>query len=130
MSATVAIIAATSAASSSAALAEAEQAHDAACRAIIQGFNAQTANTQAQIAYADCVHRLNPQPITGDGKVGLAIIMVVLIAGFVIGALKSDDFLGDGLIGRVIGGIVGLTIAFMVVLLGSGLVYGLMLLLS
>ena len=129
MSATVAIIAATSA-SNSAAIAAADRAQDTACQAVIQGFNAQTANTQAQIAYADCVHRLNPQQITGDGKVGLAIIMVVLIAGFFIGALKSDDFLGDGLIGRFIGGIVGLTIAFMVVLLGSGLVYGLMLLLS
>lgn len=129
MSATVAIIAATSA-SSSAAIAAAERAQDTACQAVIQGFNAQTANTQAQIAYADCVHRLNPQQITGDGKAYVAVFMVALIVGFVIGALKSDDFLGDGLIGRFIGGLVGLTIAFIAVGLASGLVYGLMLLLS
>ena len=129
MSATVAIIAATSA-SNSAAIAAADRAQDTACQAVIQGFNAQTATTQAQIAYADCVHRLNPAPITGDGKVGLAIIMGVLIAGFVIGALNSDDLLGDGLVGRFLGGLVGLTIAFIVVGLASGLVYGLMLLFS
>lgn len=129
MSSTVAIIAATSA-SNSAAIAAAEHAQDTACQAVIQGFNAQTANTQAQIAYADCVHRLNPQQITGDGKVGLAIIMGVLIAGFVIGALKSGDFVGDGLIGRFIGGLMGLSVAFVAVVLISSLVYGLMLLFS
>jgi hypothetical protein len=129
MSATVAIIAATSAANS-AAIAAADRAQDTACQAVIQGFNAQTANTQAQIAYADCVHRLNPQPITGDGKAYVAVFMVTLIAGFVIGALNSDDLLGDGLVGRFLGGLVGLTIAFIVVGLASGLVYGLMLLFS
>ena len=129
MSATVAIIAATSA-SNSAAIAAADRAQDTACQAVIQGFNAQTANTQAQIAYADCVHRLNPQPITGDGKVGLAIIMVALIAGFVIGALNSDDLLGDGLVGRFLGGLVGLTVAFVALFLCVSLIYGLMLLFS
>jgi hypothetical protein len=48
----------------------------------------------------------------------------------VIGALKSDDFLGDGLVGRFLGGLVGLTVAFIVVGLASGLIYGLMLLFS
>ena len=129
MSATVAIIAATSAANS-AAIAAADRAQDTACQAVIQGFNAQTATTQAQIAYADCVHRLNPAPITGDGKAYVAVFMVTLIAGFVIGALKSDDFLGDGLVGRFLGGLVGLTVAFVALFLCVSLVYGLMLLFS
>lgn len=129
MSATVAIIAATSA-SNSAAIAAADRAQDTACQAVIQGFNAQTANTQAQIAYADCVHRLNPQPITGDGKVAVAVIMLGLIAGFVIGALTSDDYMGDSLVGRFLGGLVGLTITLVGGLLLSSLIYGLMLLFS
>jgi hypothetical protein len=129
MSATVAIIAATSA-SNSAAIAAADRAQDTACQAVIQGFNAQTATTQAQIAYADCVHRLNPAPITGDGKVAVAVIMVALIAAFVIGALTSDDYMGDSLVGRFLGGLVGLTVAFVGGLLLSSLVYGLMLLFS
>lgn len=128
MSATVAIIAATSA-SNSAVIAEAEQAHDAACRAIIQGFNAQTANTQAQIAYADCVHRLNPAPITGDGKIILASLMVVLIVGFVNGFLR-DEYGINSLFDRFMFGLFGMLIAFAAWLLGAGLIAGLMLLFS
>jgi hypothetical protein len=129
MSSTVAIIAATSA-GNSAAIAAAERAHDMSCQALIQGFDAKGATTQAQIAYADCVQRLNPQDITGDGKVALAIIMVSLIAGFVIGAIKSDDFLGDDLVSRFLGGLVGLSLAFVAGMLIVGLLYGLMLLFS
>lgn len=53
-----------------------------------------------------------------------------LIAGFVIGALNSDDFLGDGLVGRFLGGLVGLTAAFVALFLCVSLIYGLMLLFS
>lgn len=128
MSATVAIIAATSA-SNSAAIAAAERAQDTACQAVIQGFNAQTANTQAQIAYADCVHRLNPQPITGDGKIIFASLMLVLIVGFVIGFLR-DEYGIDSLFDRFMFGLFGMLIAFAAWLLGAGLIAGLMLLFS
>lgn len=128
MSATVAIVAATSAANS-AAIAAADRAQDTACQAVIQGFNAQTANTQAQIAYADCVHRLNPQPITGDGKLIVASLMLVLIAGFLIGAL-NDQYGSDTLFDRFMFGLFGMLIAFVAWLLGAGLIAGLMLLFS
>jgi hypothetical protein len=129
MSTTVAIVAAASA-GNSAAIAAAERAHDRSCQALIQGFDAKGATTQAQIAYADCVQRLNPQDITGDGKVGLAIIMVLMITGFVIGAINSEDFMGDGLISRLLGGFIGLSIAFVAGMLIVGLLHGLMLLFS
>jgi hypothetical protein len=128
MSATVAIIAATSA-SNSAAIAAADRAQDTACQAVIQGFNAQTANTQAQIAYADCVHRLNPQPITGDGKLIVASLMLVLIAGFLFGALNGR-YGSDTLFDRFMFGLFGMLIAFVAWLLGAGLIAGLMLLFS
>ena len=128
MSATVAIIAATSA-SNSAAIAAADRAQDTACQAVIQGFNAQTATTQAQIAYADCVHRLNPQPITGDGKIIVASLMLVLIAGFLHGALNGW-YGSDTLFDRFMFGLFGMLIAFVAWLLGAGLIAGLMLLFS
>lgn len=128
MSATVAIIAATSA-SNSAAIAAADRAQDTACQAVIQGFNAQTANTQAQIAYADCVHRLNPAPITGDGKLIVASLMVVLAVGFLTGFLR-DEYGIDTLLDRFMFGLFGMLIAFAAWLLGAGLIAGLMLLFS
>jgi len=126
MSATVAIIAASSA-GNSAAIAAAERAHDMSCRALIQGFNAQTANTQAQIAYADCVHRLNPEPTS---KAAVAVIMIFLIGGFLIGAIKGGDYGNDSLLDRFMFGLMGLCIGLCALALGGGLLYGLMFLFS
>ena len=128
MSSTVAIIAATSA-GNSAAIAAASRAHDRACQGIIQGFDAKGATTQAQIAYADCVQRLNPAPITGDGKLIVASLMLVLIVGFVIGFLR-DEYGIDTLFDRFMFGLFGMLIAFVAWLLGAGLIAGLMLLFS
>jgi hypothetical protein len=129
MSSTVAIIAATSA-GNSAAIAAAERAHDRACQGIIQGFDAKGATTQAQIAYADCVHRLNPPDITGDGKVALALIMIFLVGGFLLGAIKGGDFGSASLLDRFMFGLMGLCIAFVAVVLVGGLAYGMTLVLS
>jgi len=122
MPATVAIIAA-----NSAAIAATERAHDMSCRVLIQGFNAQTANTQAQIAYADCVHRLNPEPTS---KAAVAVIMIFLIGGFLIGAIKGGGYGGDSLFDRFMFGLMGMGIGFCALALGGGLLYGLMLLFS
>lgn len=128
MSATVAIIAATSA-SNSAAIAAADRAQDTACQAVIQGFNAQTATTQAQIAYADCVHRLNPQPITGEGKIVVGLIIIVLLGGFLFGVLH-DRYGWNTPLDRFMFGLFGLLVAFCGLILTGALAYGLMLLFS
>lgn len=129
MSSTVAIIAATSA-GNSAAIAAAERAHDASCRAVIQGFDAKGATTQAQIAYADCVHRLNPPDITGDGKVAVAIIMVFLVGGFLLGAINGGGYGSHSLLDRFMFGLMGLCITLVAVVLVGGLAYGMTLVLS
>lgn len=126
MPATVAIVAATSA-GNSAAIAAAERAHDAACRAVIQGFDAKGATTQAQIAYADCVHRLNPEPAS---KIVVALIMIFLVGGFLLTAVRGSGYGSDSLLDRFMFGLMGLCIGFCALAVGGGFLYGMMLLFS
>src|SRR5574343_926197 len=62
------------------------RARDAECRAIIAGYDAQTATVEAQREYSHCVMQLHPDPLTGGQLIVAKAAVCVILAGVAIGA--------------------------------------------
>ena len=88
MSATVAVIAATTA-QTAAANAAAQEAARTACMTYVRGYQSDRATVAEMREYANCVDLLHPEPMAvGDLLVWKAIV-VVLLAGMVAGAVNE-----------------------------------------
>jgi hypothetical protein len=101
MSTSIAINTATNAVATAAA-AEASRAKDIACKALLSAYKPEGATVSEMRKYADCVHRMYPQPMSDGLSVVLKVAILVLIASFVVGCFYErgnffDRFLGGGL---------------------------------
>lgn len=128
---TVAISAAANA-NSAAANAAAQAAAKMACMAYVRGYEHDRATVEEMREYSGCIDRLHPQELSADVMTGLKVVVVVLLAGMVIGVVREwrDSFRG-GLIETVmIGSIIGLFVSGGGLLLLAGVAFGVKLLLA
>jgi hypothetical protein len=105
----IAIMASTqsSIASANAARAEAE-AHTARCIADVGSYNQATADVARSQSYAECVLYLHPSTTRSEIlgiKIGIAVLLVMLVIGIAIGAIKGRrDYITGPWIGAFFGG--------------------------
>lgn len=119
-------IAIATAANTTALIAQQQQAAESAkmaCQAWMPNYTHSGATVEKMHAYAECVHRLDPQPTSPDGVIALKIAIVLLFAGMIVGAWRNKDTY-EGPIMGAFGGVVFVLIAELVLfLIGAGLIF-------
>ena len=92
MSAAVAAIAAANTAIAIQAQQQADEAHDAACAVLLGTFQSKGSTLDQRQTYAECVARETPQSPADlhTEKVIVCSVLVVVIAGAIIGALVAE----------------------------------------
>lgn len=98
-----AVIIATSAATSSAAIASMNSARierekTSQCVLFVEGFDSRNSSVSEQKHYASCIQRLNPEPMSESGVTTSKICVVGIILAMVVGMIygwKEDGFLGS-----------------------------------
>ena len=119
-------------ANAAAANAAAQAAAKKACMAYVRGYEHDRATVAEMREYAGCIDRLHPQELSADAMTALKVVVVVLLAGMVIGVVREwrDPFRG-GPIGTVMmGSVLGLAVSGGGLLLLAGVAFGVKLLLA
>lgn len=101
---------ATSLAISSAALAQAAAAQETArCSAVVSNFTNAGSTVEQKRDYAHCVHNIygSGEPLSVGASVLIKVVIVGAFIAIGIGAWRLDY---DGIVGRFMGGLVGLAV--------------------
>jgi hypothetical protein len=105
-------------AAATAAMVQASRAQDMACRSLVNSYKPEAATTAEMREYADCVYRLNPQPLSDSTAIVLKVLVAALIAAFVVGCVREK---GDWVYRFIGGGVAYLCVASLaIILLGLG----------
>lgn len=122
MSTSIAIAAA---ANTTAMIAQQQAAEGAkmACQAWMPNYTHATATLEKMHAYAECVHRLYPEPMSTDSMIALKVAVALLFIGTIVGAWRGmSDY--DGPVMGAMGGFLFVIVAeFVLLLVGAGLMF-------
>lgn len=111
MSATVAIVA--SGVAANAAIQAEHSAKVAMCSGVMQSYVAAGAAVEDAKRYADCVSFLYPNPASTSDTLAMKFLLVLLLIGFVIGAIRPPMIFGRvEFMDRFVGAFVGLLCGF------------------
>lgn len=131
--ATFAAISVANSAQAAAANAAAQEAARRACEVFVTGYTHEGATVDRMRGYADCIARLYPEPMTTDELGAAKVIVAVLFAAVIGGAVWGwrNRSLSDGPFGAVvIGSLIGLLCGGFGLFAAAGAWFGVRLLLA
>jgi hypothetical protein len=118
-------IAIATAANTTALIAQQQAAEGAkmACQAWMPNYTHANATVEKMQAYAECVNRVYPQPMSPDSMIALKVAVALLFVGVIVGTWRGmNDY--DGPVLGAIGGFLFVICAeFALFLVGAGLMF-------
>lgn len=102
---------------------QADHAAKVACEAMMPTYTHQGATVELMHAYADCVNRVYPNPMSHDSLIALKIAVALLFVGMIVGAWRGHDNCDGPAMGAVEGFIVVFVAEAALFFIGAGLVF-------
>ena len=118
-------IAIATAANTTALIAQQQAAEGAkmACQAWMPNYTHATATLEKMHAYAECVHRLYPEPMSADSTIVLKVAVALLFIGVIVGIWRGMSDYDGPIMGALAGFTIVLVAEFVLLLVGAGLVF-------
>lgn len=102
---------------------QADHAAKVACEAMMPAYTHQGATVELMHAYADCVNKVYPNPMSHDSLIALKIAVALLFIGMIVGAWYDRNDYDGPLMGAAKGFVIVLVAETCLFLIAAGLVF-------
>ena len=102
---------------------QAEEGAKMACQAWMPNYNHATATLEKMHAYAECVHRLYPEPMSTDSLIALKVAVALLFIGTLVGAWRGVNTYEGPALGAMGGFVIVIVAELTLGLVGAGLMF-------